>query len=164
VLGLHERLTLYCGRVAVPLRDSVLGGLELSAAKVSFPEDVPLWVGEKTTSRLTLSPALIVIGNDAPGIVNCELLLVAEETITVPLVAVIERLCLPVAPISTVPKLRALGEIVSWPILVPVPVTGIFTDGPTTKIPAPFKLASFGAKTTPSVRLWPGASVRGNGG
>src|ERR1700746_3900340 len=98
----------------MPVADT-LGGLEALLAKATLPENVPLLVGEKTTSYPTLLPAAIVSGNETPETENCELLLPADETVTGPPVAVITEACVVEVPTSTLPTFSEPGVIVSVP-------------------------------------------------
>lgn len=52
-------------------------------------DDDPLLVGAKETVSCALWPEFSVRGNDAPEIAYCELLLAAEETVTLPPLALI---------------------------------------------------------------------------
>jgi len=62
VLPFQERLTLYCGEIPVPLKDSLLVGFVALLAKVTVAEAVPVWLGAKDASAVTLWPALMVMG------------------------------------------------------------------------------------------------------
>lgn len=160
VLAVQERLTLYCGRMPVPPKDSLFW-LEALLANVRFAESAPLLVGAKTTSNATVWPALMVIGSDMPEIENCELLLLAEETVTLPAVAVIVDACVVLVPTFTLPKLNVLGAILSFPIAMPVPVKNRLRPAPSTKILPLAGPAACGAKETLRATVCPVASVTG---
>ena len=100
--------------------------------KVSVPETAPMTEGEKTTLKGTVCPAAMVSGNETPEIPNCELFEEAEETVTLPVVAVIVELSVALLPSSTFPKFRAVGVMVSTPVVAPVPVNGTIRFGPRT--------------------------------
>jgi hypothetical protein len=124
---------------------------------VSVPVTVPVFVGANTTFTFTLCPALIVSGKETPGIEYCELLLDPDETVTLPPVAVSVAGCVDELPTSTLPKLSVAGLTPSWPlvVLVPVPLSGMFTLGPETNTLPPTSPADFGANATVSETLWP---------
>lgn len=105
-------------------------------------------------------------GNATPEIANCELLLEAEDTVTLLPVAVIVEDRVLVLPTSTFPNASELGLKVSWPavLLAPLPVRGIVKPGPGRKtLPFDVPLAD-GAKVTFRVMLWPRRIVTGRAG
>jgi hypothetical protein len=78
--------------VPVPVRGTCrLGPLEALLVNDSAPETVPLLVGLKATLNDELCPAGIVNGNVAPVRMNCELLVVSADTVTLALVALTVR-------------------------------------------------------------------------
>lgn len=128
MLPLQERVTLYCGTTPLPVIDSA-DELEALLLNVNVPLSVPLFVGAKATLSDTLCPALMVNGNETPGIEYCELLLDAEFIVTLPPVAVRLAGSVVELPTSTLPKLSVAGLMLSWPVVVvvPLPLNGIFS-------------------------------------
>src|ERR1700733_7422023 len=108
--------------VPVPASDSKVFVVDPLFTNVSEPDDVPAADGVNLTSNETLWPAAIVSGNEAPAIANCELLLDADETVTLPPFALRVEDCVVVVPTSTLPKLSAVGATISCPIVSPVPL------------------------------------------
>lgn len=82
LLGFQDRLTLYCGAIPIPVRDSTVVELEALLVNDSDPETVPLALGLKATLNDEFWPAGIVNGRVAPLRTNCELLLASEDTVT----------------------------------------------------------------------------------
>lgn len=113
MLGLQERSTLYCGATPTPESDSLTCESEALLTNFRFPESVPLWVGVKMTLASALWPAPMVSGKEVPEIVNCELLLLADEIVTLPPVAVSVEVCVVELPRFTLPKLNDPGVIES---------------------------------------------------
>lgn len=68
----------------VPLRGRFTGPLDALLLNVSDPEIVPLAAGIKAALSVKLCPAAIVNGKDAPVKANCVLLLVSDDTVTLP--------------------------------------------------------------------------------
>ena len=93
----------------VPDTDCTAGEFEALLANEIVPDAKPVALGLKVTVKLALPPAVSVKGNDSPLKENSELLIEAEETVTLALVAlrVPDRLALP--PTITLPKLRLAG-------------------------------------------------------
>ncbi len=127
------------------------------------PDAVPLPCGVKATLTVTLCPAGMVSGNDAPCKANCELLLLAEETVTLAPLALSVVDTTPVVPTVTLPKFREPGLTMSWPdaVFVPVPVKLMLTPGPKTKALPNVMPALWGAKVTFNVTLCPLPKVTG---
>ncbi len=133
MLAFHERLTLYCGVVPVPLSASTVFELDALLVNDSDPETAPLPVGVKATLNDELCPAGMVNGKEAPFRTNCELLLASEDTVTLAPLALIVMAWVPVAPTLTLPKFNEAGAMVSCPVVVvvvPVPLTDKLRPGP----------------------------------
>src|SRR5579872_242650 len=113
-----------------------------------------------------LCPEFKVKGKEVPETVNWELLLEAEEIVTLPPEAVIVDGCEPVLPTSILPKLRVDGVTLSWPAVVvePVPDIGTLRLGPGTKTLPLSNPAVDGVKVTLRVTLCPLLSVIGSVG
>ncbi len=79
--------------------------------------------------------------------------------------ALSEALRLLLEPTTTLPKLKALGEIASWPGTAPKPANETVKFGlealETTEMLPPADPAEVGAKATPKVKLCPGDRVMG---
>ena len=69
----------------------------------------------------------MVVGSEMPRTTNSELLLVADETVTLVPTAVNFPVCEAVDPTVTFPNEALVGERLSWPEVVPVPLSGIET-------------------------------------
>src|ERR1700759_4856754 len=97
--------------------------------------------------------------------VNCELLLDADETVTLPPDAVIVEGSVSTLPTSTLPNPSVEGEMLSCPTAVdPEPVSGTVSAGPGTQILPSLIPEAFAVKVTFSVTLCPPASFTGNAG
>ena len=81
--------------------------------KLRVDETDPLDCGVNSTSKEALWPALRVTGRLIPLILNSELPRLAEETVTLPPVAVMVAALVSVLPTVTDPKLKVAGETVS---------------------------------------------------
>ena len=131
----------------------------------SVPDARPVALGLKDTVKLALPPAAMVKGNVRPLKENSELLMEAEETVTLALLAlrVPDRLALP--PVTTLPKLRLPGLTPNWPAAVPVPDMEIVRFGfepfDTTEIVPLALAADVGAKLALKVKLCPAVRVMG---
>jgi len=149
-----------------PVIDSVACESEALLATVRVPEDAPLLVGEKTTSKGTVWPIEIVNGKETPEIENCELLVFADDTVTTPPVALMLEGCVVVAPTSTLPKLSAVGAMMSCAtvVLVPVPVKGIFRFRPVRNTLPPVSPTDCGEKEKARLTLCPAGRTNGNAG
>lgn len=113
-------------------------------------EALPTRFGVKDTFNCSVWPAAMVRGKETAGKKNCELLLAAEEMVTLPPVAPRVTACVPVAPIGTLPKFSALGEMVKTPVVetVPVPFSGRFSAGPEMRTLPPATPAVWGVNET----------------
>src|ERR1700757_3145738 len=120
-LAFHDRLTLYCAVVPVPVRDSVTVAVAALLLNDSDPETVPVAVGVKPTLNDLLWPAGIVKGKETPLRTKCELLLASDDTVTEAPVALIVTACVSVEPTFTLPKLTLDGLMLNWPAVVVVP-------------------------------------------
>jgi len=90
VLAFQARATLCCtGAVPVPVSDCVAVGLEALLIKLKFAEAVPDACGAKVTVKLAEFPAGIVSGREMPLSVNSEVVMLADDTVTEPVLAVI---------------------------------------------------------------------------
>ena len=157
--------------VAVPLPDidSVAVLFDALLANDNVPEALPLLFGANTTLKDALCPAAIVTGKLTPLRLNSELVLEAEEMVTLAPDAVTVIGFVAELPTFTLPKLRGAGAIVREPVaatLPPVPVKGTVTlkDEPMTNTSPPAKPAAEGVKVTCSVALWPAFRVNGRPG
>ena len=110
----------------VPVSDSV--AVEALLANERVAEAVPLLCGVKATEYETLWPAAIVVGSDMPLRANSELLLLADVIVTLVPDAVNFPLCEAVEPTVTFPKDALVGDTLSWPEVVPVPLSGIHAN------------------------------------
>ena len=85
---------------------------------------------------------------------------------TLPPVALKLEGCVAELPTFTLPKLREVGETISFPatLLMPVPASGTFVFGPETKTLPPIKPADCGENEMFTVTLWPAVSTSGSAG
>ena len=89
VLAFQARATLCCtGAVPVPVSDCVAVGFEALLIKPKFAEAVPDACGAKVTVNVAELPAAIVSGREMPLSVNSELVMLADDTVTDPVLAV----------------------------------------------------------------------------
>ena len=105
-------------------------------------EVFPAVFGVNVNISGTVCPALMVRGKVTPAMANCALLLAAEEMVTLPPMALMLVVCVLDVPSATQPKCRNVWAILSCPIVVPVPVKGMFKPAPVIRtlpavIPAP---------------------------
>ena len=144
-----------------PLIDSVVCDAEALLPNVSEPDTVPLLCGVKTTLNDWLWPAGMVNGKETPFRANWELLLLAEDTVTLAPTALMVMGSVPVCPTVTLPKLSGAGATTNWPAVIPVPESGTISVGlATSKVP-PTVPAVCGVKMTLNVALCPTAKVNG---
>jgi hypothetical protein len=92
VLAFHDRLTTW-GRVAPEPLAVCDAEVEFVVKKEIFADAVPLAVGAKVTVNGTLWPAGMVVGNVTPLIVKTELLELADDTVTLPPLALTLPFC-----------------------------------------------------------------------
>jgi hypothetical protein len=112
-----------------------------------------------------LWPAGIVVGSDMPLRVNSELLLLADVIVMLAPPAVNFPLCEAVDPTVTFPNDALVGERLSWPEVVPVPLSGIHANLEFLAFmncSAPVTDPEIcGENKTLNVTLWPGVRVMG---
>lgn len=112
-----------------------------------------------------LLPAVMVLGSVSPLMVNSEVLMVADDTVTLDPVAFRVAVSALLAPTVTVPKLSEVGFTVNCPGTNPEPVREIVRFGlepsdVTAMLPVALPLV-VGAKVTPKVKLCPADRVSG---
>lgn len=123
MLGFQLRLTVCCTtETPVPVRDSV--AFEALLANDRVADAVPLLCGVKATEYDTLWPAARVVGSDMPLTANSELLLLADVIVTLAPPAVNVPVFEAADPTVTFPKDALEGERLSWPEVVPEPLSG----------------------------------------
>lgn len=127
MLAFHVRSTLYCGAAATPVPLTASDADPDTLLNNTVPFAVPLLCGVNVTEYDALCPAASVFGSEMPESTNSELLLEADEIVTLAPLALSEPLLLTLDPTVTLPKDALLGESVSCPEAVPVPVNGIET-------------------------------------
>ncbi len=108
----------------VPVSDSEIVESEALLANEIAPEAVPPLCGLKVTEYDALIPAAIVFGKVIPERTNSELLLPADVTVTLLPLAVNVPLLVNVDPTFTFPKPTLLGDKLSEPCALPVPLRG----------------------------------------
>ena len=86
-----------------PVIDSLACELVALLENERDPDTVPLAFGVKATLRATLWPDAIVKGKEAPAITNWELLLEADETVTLAPTALMVKGRVSVVPTLTLP-------------------------------------------------------------
>jgi hypothetical protein len=120
------RLTLWdVAAVPDPVRVSIVGVLAASLMKEMFPDATPLVRGVKVSVNDVLWPGAIVAGKDIPPRQNSELVEVADEIVTLDVVAVSVAVRVLLVPTVTASKFRASGPEVNWPAEMPVPERGM---------------------------------------
>jgi len=120
VLGLHERPTLCCaGAVAFPVRDSVTELVLVVNDKLALA--VPEELGKNVTVNPADWPAAKVIGRLSPLTVNSVLVTLAREIVTDDPLAVNVPFSVALAPVTTLPKFKAVGVSCNWPDAAPLP-------------------------------------------
>jgi hypothetical protein len=131
-----------------------------------LPVTLPLALGENITLKLTLWPAVSVVGKAKPLRLNPEPVTLAEEIATlVPPELVRVSVSEPLLPVVTLPRLRLAWVGVSWPGAMPVPVSGTFR----VEFEALDAMAKLPVTAPPAVgenfvlklTLWPAVSVVG---
>ena len=108
----------------------------------------------------------MVRGSVRPLRLNCELVELTDEMVTLAPLAVIVPLRLSVLPISTAPNEIEAGDSAICPKLVPLPDSETVTEGSdafdvTASVPLMVPVA-VGVNATASVKLWPGAKATGS--
>lgn len=89
MLGFQVKVTTCCGAgMPVPLSAVLAGRFAAAPEMTSAPEAVPDACGVKRTFTDAVLPAAMVRGNAAPLIENSGPLIVADSTVTGPLLAV----------------------------------------------------------------------------
>jgi hypothetical protein len=129
VLASHDSETVYCTVSPVPLTVSVLGEFDALLTNEKLPEAVPLACGANVIENGALCPAAMVRGSVRPLRLNCELVELTDEMVTLALLAVIVPLRFSVVPISTAPNDNEDGETATCPTLVPFPDSDTVTAG-----------------------------------
>jgi hypothetical protein len=113
----------------------------------------------------TLWPAEIILGKDSPPRLNTELVVVADETVTLDPVAVRVAVRVLLVPTATLPKLKAVALEFSWPAEMPVPDRAIVSEefeAFETTVILPLVLPpAFGVKRTVNVTLSPSSRLKG---
>jgi len=151
--------------VPLPVRASRAGELEALLLKDVLAVAVPLACGLKVTVNEALWPAAMVEGKERPLRANSEVLVVAEETVTLEPVALSVAVKLLLWPTTTLPKSKIAGLTPNWPAPATVPVPARETVRlEASEITEMLPLAlpgEVGEKTVPKVKLCPGIKVRG---
>jgi hypothetical protein len=130
VLAFHESATLCCGAGAPePLRASTTGEFVALLAKETFAEALPDACGVNVTLKVAILPAASVKGKVNPLMANSEPAIPADETVTGAEVADSVAVWVCVVPTTTLPKLMLEGFTTSDPGVVPVPLSGMDSDG-----------------------------------
>jgi hypothetical protein len=109
----------------VPVTDSAADAEAL--VNNTLPLAVPLLCGVKVTEYDALWPAASVFGSEIPESTNSELLLEAEEIVTLAPLALTVPVLLTLDPTVTLPKDALVGDRLNCPAAVPVPVKGMET-------------------------------------
>jgi hypothetical protein len=127
VLAFQVSVTLCCaGVVPVPPNDSATEPFMALLVKARVAKALPEALGAKVTLKEALWPEAIVSGKEIPLTENSVPVMLAEDTITGPLVAVSLAACLLLDPTVTFPKLMLAGLTASLPgvTALPEPVSG----------------------------------------
>jgi len=128
MLAFHDRSTMCWIVVPVPLAVSVV--VPPAVTNDRFVEAAPAEVGAKVTVNGRDCPDAIVTGKVRPPSVKTELLEVADDSTTLPPLALRLPLWLEVVSTFTLPKLIEVGVTLRLPTaVVPVPESATLTDG-----------------------------------
>ena len=92
VLAFHHRLTT-CGWVAPEPLAVCEAEVEFVVKNEIFAATVPLAVGAKVTVNASVWPAAMVVGNVTPLTVKAELLELADDSVTLPPLALTLPFC-----------------------------------------------------------------------
>jgi len=126
---------------------------------------LPAAFGVNVTVNGSESPAAMVVGRVIPETTNSLLLLVAEATVTVVPAALKLALSDELDPKVTLPKLRDAGATDSWPWVVPMPESEMFSgeleEFETMEMDPLTAPVPLGVKIAVNVKLWFGLSVVG---
>jgi hypothetical protein len=128
-------------------------------------EVAPVACGVNVTVKEADWPAFSIAGSEIPETTNSAFVRLPDVTVTAAPLAVRLPVRDELAPTTTLPKLRLVGETANWPGAVPVPdsamLSGEFVALETIdKVPLA-AAALVGAKITVNVTLWPAVSVVG---
>ena len=128
-------------------------------------EAAPLAPGVNVTVNVADWPALSVDGSEIPESANSPLLILADETVTDAPLAVRLPLSAELAPSTTLPKLRLVGDTANVPAAVPVPESAMLSgefDAFDTTDRLPLAAAALaGVKVAVNVTLWFAVRVAG---
>jgi hypothetical protein len=112
----------------VPPKDSATEPFRALLAKARVAEVVPDAFGAKVTLNGALCPEAIVSGKEIPLTENSVPVMLAEDTVTEPLLALKVAVCFWLDPTVTFPKLMLAGLTASWPGVTVLPESGIETE------------------------------------
>jgi hypothetical protein len=113
-LMLNSDCVCACDCVPVPLNATVIGEPGASLAIEMFPLAPPTEDGVKLAEKLTLWPALSVIGMDNPAMAKLAPETSAEEIVMLAVPEFVRVIgCDPVLPTATLPKLMLVGVTMS---------------------------------------------------
>jgi len=123
VLASQESATECVGAaIPAPLKASVVVEGWALLVKVRVLDAEPVTAGLKVTVKLTLCPDGMVSGNERPPMLKTELFVVAAVKVTLAPLAVKLPDELPLVPTTTLPRLKLVGETLSWAVATAVPV------------------------------------------
>src|SRR5690242_288908 len=110
----------------MPRKDSATEPFTVLLVKARAAEVLPEALGAKVTLKEALCPEVIVSGKEIPLTENSVPVMLAEDTITGPLVAISLAACLLLDRTVTFPKLMLTELTASWPgvTVLAEPVSG----------------------------------------
>ncbi len=151
----------------VPERGMLKLESEPVEVRLTLPLAAPLAVGEKSTVKDVLWPAVNVKGKDSPLKLNPAPLAEAAEIVRlVPPVLVRVSDKLELLPTCTLPNATLAGFAVSVPCVTPVPESGMLKlESEPVEVRLTLPLAAplaVGEKSTLNEVLWPAVNVKGN--
>jgi hypothetical protein len=111
----------WCCATPVPVNASTTEVVEALLLKEIVPEAVPLLCGVNVTFTCALCPAASAIGNETPFKLNSGLLVLADETVTLELLALSVAVKLLFWPTVMVPKSSVVGNSSNCPEAVAYP-------------------------------------------
>jgi len=118
-----EGETLRPACTPVPLKATESGDPFASLTSVTEPVTLPVALGEKSTSKVTLADGLIVAGVVTPFTLKPFPVTLMLDTRTGAVPMLLKMTCFElVLPLATLPKLQLVGLVLSCPIALDVPV------------------------------------------
>ncbi len=152
------------GATPVPLSAVTSGDPAALVTNEALAEAVPLDWGVKVMVKVAVWPDAIVSGSAGPARTNSALLTEADDTVTLPPVALRVAVMFLLEPTVTLPKPKLVGLTANVPTVTPVPESEMVGELEASEVndTVPVELApDCGVKLTLNVKLWFAISVSG---